>query len=68
MSYDLVIRNGRIVDGLGGEPFPGDVAVADGVIVGSALVRRVAEAAGKPRQDLLADVGHYAADLATACR
>jgi N-acyl-D-aspartate/D-glutamate deacylase len=33
MSYDLVIRNGRIVDGLGGEPFPGDVAVADGVIV-----------------------------------
>lgn len=43
-------------------------AVADGVIVGSALVRRVTEAAGKPRQDLLADVGHYAADLATACR
>ena len=43
-------------------------AVADGVIVGSALVRRVADAAGKPRQDLLADVGHYAADLAIACR
>ncbi|MCW1959174.1 MAG: amidohydrolase family protein [Mycobacterium sp.] len=32
MSYDLVIRNGTIVDGLGGEPFSGDVAVADGVI------------------------------------
>ena len=33
MSYDLVIRNGTIVDGLGGEPYRGDVAVRDGVIV-----------------------------------
>ncbi|MDH6198264.1 N-acyl-D-amino-acid deacylase [Mycobacterium frederiksbergense] len=33
MSYDLVIRNGQIVDGLGGEPYLGDVAVRDGVIV-----------------------------------
>ncbi len=32
MSYDLLIRNGTIVDGLGGEPFVGDVAVQDGVI------------------------------------
>src|SRR6476619_781905 len=30
--FDLCIRNGTIVDGLGGEPFVGDVAVADGVI------------------------------------
>lgn len=32
MTYDLVIRNGTIVDGLGGEPFVGDVAVRDGMI------------------------------------
>jgi len=32
MTFDLVIRNGTIVDGLGGEPFIGDVAVSDGVI------------------------------------
>lgn len=32
MTLDLVIRNGTIVDGLGGEPFVGDVAVRDGVI------------------------------------
>ncbi len=32
MAYDLIIRNGTIVDGLGGEPFIGDVAVSDGVI------------------------------------
>ena len=28
----MIIRNGTIVDGLGGEPFVGDVAVSDGVI------------------------------------
>src|SRR6202161_3771762 len=32
MTYDLIIRNGTIVDGLGGEPYVGDVAVQDGVI------------------------------------
>ncbi|MFZ1164419.1 N-acyl-D-amino-acid deacylase family protein [Mycobacterium sp.] len=32
MTYDLIIRNGTIVDGLGGEPYSGDVAVRDGVI------------------------------------
>ena len=33
MSYDVVIRAGTIVDGLGGKPFVGDIAVSDGVIV-----------------------------------
>jgi N-acyl-D-amino-acid deacylase len=32
MTYDLVIRNGSIVDGSGGEPYVGDVAVRDGLI------------------------------------
>ncbi|KAA1248752.1 amidohydrolase family protein [Mycobacterium simiae] len=32
MTYDLLIHNGTIVDGLGGEPHVGDVAVRDGVI------------------------------------
>jgi tryptophan synthase alpha chain len=41
--------------------------VADGVIVGSALVRRITEAADQPREAMLADVSHYVADLAAAC-
>ncbi|MEN4475398.1 N-acyl-D-amino-acid deacylase family protein [Mycolicibacterium cosmeticum] len=32
MTHDLVIRNGTIVDGSGGEPYVGDVAVTGGVI------------------------------------
>ena len=31
--YDLIIRNGNIVDGTGAAPFAGDVAVEGGVIV-----------------------------------
>lgn len=31
-TYDIVIRGGLIVDGLGGEPFEGDVAVQGGFI------------------------------------
>ncbi|HEX5252824.1 MAG TPA: amidohydrolase family protein [Mycobacterium sp.] len=32
MTYDLIICNGTIVDGLGGEPYVGDVAVKGNVI------------------------------------
>ncbi len=39
-TYDLCIRNGTIVDGLGGEPYVGDVAVADGVIAAVGLFDR----------------------------
>ncbi len=40
--------------------------VADGLIVGSAIVRRVAEAATKPREEVRMDVGDYAAGLLAA--
>jgi len=40
--------------------------VADGLIVGSAIVRRIAEAASKSRDTVLQDVGDYAESLMAA--
>lgn len=40
--------------------------VADGLIVGSAIVRRIAEAGTRPRGEVLADVGSYASTLLAA--
>jgi tryptophan synthase alpha chain len=40
--------------------------VADGLIVGSAIVRHIAEAATKPRGQVLDDIGDYAAELLAA--
>jgi tryptophan synthase alpha chain len=40
--------------------------VADGLIVGSAVVRRIAEAETKPRDAVLKDVGDYIASLVNA--
>lgn len=42
--------------------------VADGLIVGSAIVRRIADAGSKPRADVLKEVGDYAATLLAALR
>lgn len=40
--------------------------VADGLIVGSAVVRRVAQAADRPRAEVLKEVGDYVAELVAA--
>jgi tryptophan synthase alpha chain len=40
--------------------------VADGLIVGSAIVRRMADAEAKPRDAVVKDVGEYAANLMAA--
>ncbi len=40
--------------------------VADGLIVGSAIVRRVAELSGKPRAAVLAEIDGYVAELLAA--
>jgi N-acyl-D-aspartate/D-glutamate deacylase len=51
MAYDLLIKNGRIVDGSGGPSFRGDVAVKDGKIVEigklSGPAARTVDAAGQ---------------------
>ena len=36
MSYDLLIRNGTVVDGTGAPRYQADVAIADGKVVFSA--------------------------------
>ncbi|BBZ35476.1 N-acyl-D-amino-acid deacylase family protein [Mycolicibacterium confluentis] len=40
MTFDLVIRHGTIVDGLGTPPFVGDVAIHDGVIAAIGTVEQ----------------------------
>jgi tryptophan synthase alpha chain len=40
--------------------------VADGLIVGSAIVRRIAEAANRPRDEVLKEVGDYVGELLAA--
>ena len=40
--------------------------VADGLIVGSAIVRRVAEAGTRPREEVLAEIDDYVAELLRA--
>jgi len=42
--------------------------VADGLIVGSAIVRRIAAAADRPRAEVLQDVGSYVSELIAALR
>ncbi len=42
--------------------------VADGLIVGSAIVRRLAEAGRRPREEVLAEVGAYVAELLAALK
>ncbi len=51
MAYDLVIRGGLVVDGVGGEPTPGDVAIENGMIVAVGTVD------GRGTEELDAD-GH----------
>src|SRR6185369_14441180 len=45
-EYDLVIRNGTVVDGEGGEPFRADVAISNG------LIEKVGAVKGKGRQEI----------------
>jgi len=42
--------------------------VADGLIVGSAIVRRIAAASERPRDEVLADVGKYVEELLSALK
>ena len=49
MEFDLLIRNGRILDGAGAPPFVGDVAVREGLIVA------VGEVAGAAREEIDAE-------------
>ncbi|MCV7282828.1 amidohydrolase family protein [Mycolicibacterium flavescens] len=43
MTHELVIRGGTIVDGLGGEPYVGDLAISGGVIAAVGVVAEPGE-------------------------
>lgn len=50
-AFDLIVRNGLIHDGLGHEPFAGDIAITDGAIVA------IGKIDGSGREEINAD-GH----------
>ena len=63
-AWDLVIRNGRVVDGSGGAPSAADVAIMGGVIAQAGEVRgrgvEEIEAGGKPVTPGFVDIHtHY---------
>ena len=47
--YDYLIENARIVDGLGGEPYSGNIAIKDGIIA------EIGEVSGRARETIKAD-------------
>ena len=49
MAHDIVIRGGKIVDGTGAEPIPGDIAIDDG------LITAVGKITGKGKQEINAE-------------
>lgn len=66
-SYDLVIRNGRVLDGTGNPWFPADIAVRAGRIVkvgalGDATATRVVDATGKYVAPGFIDIHSHADD------
>lgn len=66
-SYDLIIRNGRVLDGTGNPWFPADVAVRAGRIVkvgalGDATATRVVDATGKYVAPGFIDIHSHADD------
>ena len=69
MAFDLIVRNGLIVDGSGSSSYHGDVAITDGQIVAVGRVdgaaRRSIDAAGLVVSPGFVDVHtHYDAQLA----
>jgi N-acyl-D-amino-acid deacylase len=66
-SYDLIVRNGRVLDGTGNPWFPADVAVRDGRIVavgrlGTAPAATVIDATGKYVTPGFIDIHSHADD------
>ena len=49
-AYDLIIRNGTIVDGTGQDRFTGDIAVKDG------LIAQVGEVSGDAAEEIDAHI------------
>ncbi len=57
MSYDLVIKNGIVVDGTGAKRYQADVAIADGKVAeigkvteGATMRRSAGTARSRPRR------------------
>ena len=47
--YDLIVRNGTVLDGTGADPIAADVAIKDGVIAAVGTIPETADEKSTPK-------------------
>ena len=58
IEYDLLIKNGQIIDGTGKPSFLSDIGIKDGIIKKIGKIKREAPQLGQDNNDILSEIGY----------